>query len=106
MDSIDREHPSRAHQERAGYGTLTDRTAPEDCDRVAGLNLGVVRAEVAGREDIRKRDRLVVGYLVRQLDTPHVGIGNARKLGLQTVEGAGFRRSPEERGSTEFSQRI
>ena len=46
---------------RADDGELPDRAAAEDRHGVAGLDLGQLGAEVAGREDVGEHDRLVVG---------------------------------------------
>ena len=77
------------HQQGADDGELPDRPAAEDRHRVAGMDVGQVRAEVAGREDVRDHQRLLVRDRVRNLDHPDVGEGHPRHLRLQAVDRAG-----------------
>ena len=73
---------------RAGDGELADRAAAEHGHGVAGLDLRELRTEVAGREDVREQDRLVVAHAVGQLHQVRRRERDARVLGLQAVEAA------------------
>lgn len=58
---VDGDDPTRAHDPGARYGELADGTATEDRDRVPVFDIGDIRAEVGGREDVGDHGRLLVG---------------------------------------------
>src|SRR5690606_28039710 len=94
---IDGKYPGGAHQPRTGDGELVHRAAAEHGDGITGADLRHFRAEVAGGEDIREQDRLVVGDGVGNLDQADIGVGNTGLFRLQAIEAAtGFR--PAEKG--------
>ena len=51
----------------ARFAEVADRTAAEHGYRVAGFDLGHLRAEIAGRENVREQDCLVIADFRRQL---------------------------------------
>src|SRR5260221_4852872 len=50
------------------------------------MNVGKVCAEIAGGENIRGENSLVVGHFFRQLEQADISKGNASVLGLQSIE--------------------
>ena len=81
-EAIDRDDALGAEQVRALDRELTDRAAAPDGDRVARLDLAVVGRHVAGREDVREKEDLLVGQRVRHLQRPDVGKRHARVFRL------------------------
>ena len=79
---VDRDHPAGAHHQRRADGELADRPAAPDRDGVAVLDLGVLGRHVAGREDVREEQRLLVGDAVGDLDRPDIRHRHAQILGL------------------------
>ena len=71
--AVDGEHPASAQQLGAGNGELAHRAAPEHRHGVAAAHLGHLGAEVAGGEDVREQNRLIVADLRWQFDQPDVG---------------------------------
>lgn len=49
---VDGDHPVRAHDQRGLDREQPDRTAAPDRDRVARLDLGILRCHPAGRQDV------------------------------------------------------
>ena len=64
--------------QRAADGELADRPAAPDRDRVARLDLGLLGGHVAGREDVRQEQHLLVGQAVGHLHGAGVG-GRTRR---------------------------
>ena len=79
---VDGDDPPGAQQEGAADRELADRAAAPDGDRVAGLDVAEIRRHVAGREDVRQEQHLLVGQPVRHLDRADIGIGHAQIFGL------------------------
>ncbi len=96
---IDGKDAPGTQQFGAGNGELTDRTAAEHGYRVAGFDLGHLRAEIAGRENVREQDCLVIADFRRQFHQPDIGEGNARLFGLQSMKWACGRRAAVERSA-------
>jgi hypothetical protein len=81
----------------ADDGEQPDGAAAEHADRVARLDLGHVRAEIPGGEDVGEQDGLVVGHPGRKLDQRRIGQWHAGEFGLEAVEGPSRLRAAEER---------
>ena len=61
---VDGDHPPGAEHPGAADRELGDRAAAPDGDRVARLDLGVLRGHVAGGEDVGQEDDLLIGQVV------------------------------------------
>ena len=59
-EAVDRDDALRAQHIGALDGEQPDRAASPDRDRVAGLNVAVLRRLIAGREDIGQEQHLIV----------------------------------------------
>src|SRR5208283_5136536 len=93
-----------AEQERAADRHLSHGPAAPGGDGIALLNVAEFGGHVAGREDVREEDHLVVGKTLGDLDWTHIGIRHAQVLGLAATvtaenmcvaEQPGGRMSPE-----------
>ena len=80
--AVDGDDPLGAQQKRALDRELADRPAAPDRDRVARLDLAVLRGHVAGREDVGEEQHLLVGQRVGHLERPDVGERHAHVLRL------------------------
>ena len=58
---VHRDHARGAAQDRAHLRERADRAAAEHDHRVAGADLGQLRAHVAGGQDVGQEERLLVG---------------------------------------------
>gem|GEM_PF-4894504 len=99
LDAVDGEHAAGAEQPGGEDRELSHRAAPEHRHGVAVADLGDVGAEIAGGEDVGDQNRVLVAHLVGQLDQPHVGVRDARLVGLQPVERAAGLGAAEEGGA-------
>ena len=79
---VDRDHAAGAQHQRRADGELADRSAAPDRDGVARLDLRILGRHVAGREDVREEQRLLVGDAVGDLDRADIGHRHAQILGL------------------------
>src|SRR5205085_1577712 len=70
---------------------------------VSGTNLTQLGPEVTGRKNVREQNGLLIAYFVRQLGQPHVGVGDAGTLRLQSLERSGLLRSTEKGGAALWS---
>ncbi len=104
--AVDGEHPASAQQLGAGNGELAHRAAPEHRHGVAAAHLGHLGAEVAGGEDVREQNRLIVADLRWQFDQPDVGERDTGLLSLQTMEWSGGLRTAIERGAGLLAVRV
>ena len=96
--AIDGDDASSAEHPGALDGELTDRSTPPDGHGVALLDLGVLRAHVAGGEDVGEEEDLLVGQVGLDLETTDVGVGHAEILGLTARVAAAQVRVAEETG--------
>ena len=71
---VDGDDAIGAEQEGAADGELPDRTAAPDRDRLAALDIAEIGGHVAGREDVRQEQHLLVAQAVRHFDRPDIGI--------------------------------
>ncbi len=62
--AIDRNHATRSEHPRALDGKLPNRSATPHCNRIARFNLGILRRHVTGREDVGKKEDLLIGERV------------------------------------------
>ena len=81
-NGVDSNHAFRAEQEGRLDGEETDGAAAEDGDRLALLDVAVLRRHVACGKDIRQEEHLLVREAVRDLDRADVGIRHAQVLRL------------------------
>ncbi len=58
--AIDSDHALRAEQQRRGDRELADRAAAPHRDRVAGLDVAVLRRHVSRRQDVGEEKHLLV----------------------------------------------
>ena len=70
---VDRQNPLGAQQEATADCHLPDRPAAPDRDRVAWLDVAEFRPHIPGRKDVRKKQHLFVGELVRNFYRPDIG---------------------------------
>src|SRR4051794_33844088 len=96
---IDGEYTTCPEQLRADDGEQPDRSAAEDANRVALLDLGDIGTEIPCREDVRQKDRRVVAQLIGQLDERRVGERDAGELCLESIERSGRLRAAEKSGA-------
>ncbi len=75
---VDREHALGAKKEGAADRHLADRAAAPDRDRVAWLDVAELGAHVAGREDVRQEQNLLVAQMARHLDRADIGKRHAQ----------------------------
>ena len=103
---VDGDNAGRAQQEGAADGELAHRAAPPDGDRVVGLYVAEIRRHVAGRENVREEQDLLVAQGLRHLERADIGIGHAHVFGLAAgvaaqqvgiTEQAGRRMAPQGR---------
>ena len=65
--------PLGAQQEATADRHLPNRSAAPDRDRVAWLDVAEFRPHIPGRKDVRKKQHLFVGELVRNFYRPNIG---------------------------------
>ena len=82
VEAVDGNHALGAEHESAADRELADRAAAPDGDRVARLDVAVLRAHVSGRENVGQEEHLLVGNPGRDLQRAHVGKRHARVLRL------------------------
>src|SRR3954451_8139958 len=93
---VDRDDLLGAEQDRARDRELADRARAEDGDRLAAGDVAELGAHVAGREDVREEQDLLVLDVVLDLDRADVGERDARVLGLAAGVAAGEVRVAED----------
>jgi hypothetical protein len=98
VEAVDRDHPLGAEQHGAGDRELADRAGAPDGDRPRRPDVAHLGAHVAGREDVRQEQHLLVGQVVLDLDRADVGERHARVLGLAAGVAAGQVRVAEDAG--------
>ena len=79
---VDCDHAAGAQQQRRADRELADGPAAPDRHGIPGLDLGIDGGHVAGREDVRKKERLLIGHAVRNLDRTDVRHRHPEILGL------------------------
>src|SRR5205085_10150303 len=84
-ESVNGDHPFRSQQEGAADGKLADWPAAPDGDGVAGLNVTIHGAKVAGRKDVREEHYFVVGYSFRNLQRTNIGEGQTGIMRLASA---------------------
>jgi len=82
-DPVDGDDPVGAEHPGALDGELPDRPAAPDGDGVVLLDVGVLRGHVAGREDVREEEHLLVGEPGVDRDGTDVGVRNPQVLRLR-----------------------
>ncbi len=86
---IDRQHLLRTEQEGASDRKLPHRAAPPNGDRIARLNVAVFSGHVAGRENVREEQDLLIGQSVFDFDRADVGKRHSSIFRLSAGEAAG-----------------
>ena len=81
-DHVDGEDPRRPVELGALQGEHADRPEPDHHDGVARGDVGALRAEVAGGEDVGEQHGLLVGDALGDLDDRRVGRRHGDRLGL------------------------
>ncbi len=81
-ETIDRDDALRAEQIGARDGEQSDGAASPHGDGVALPDRAVLRTHVAGRENVREKQHLLVGEVIRHLDRSDIGEWNSHVLGL------------------------
>src|SRR5581483_6615136 len=72
-ETINCDHALRSEHKRTADCEQTDRTTSPDRDRIPALYVAVHRAEVAGGEDVGKKQYFVVRNALRNLQWAYVG---------------------------------
>lgn len=86
LDDIDRDHLGGAPEPRAGHRADAHGAAAGDEHGLAGLDLGVFRAEIAGGEDVAHKKDVLVGKPVRNDMAAEVGVRDPQIFGLAAVD--------------------
>jgi hypothetical protein len=81
-DPVNRNHPFGAQHVGALNREQPHRTTPPDSDGIPRADVADFSRHVAGGEDVRKEEHLLIGQVVGDLDRPHIGKGNAGVLSL------------------------
>ena len=98
LEPVDGDDALRTQQERALDGKQADRTAAPHRNRVAGLDVAHLGAHIAGGQDVRQEQDLLVRQCAIDLQRPDIGEGHTRELGLPAGKTAGQMRVTERAG--------
>src|SRR5579875_2738791 len=81
-EAVDHDDVAGAQHVGTGCGEQSDRTGTPNGNSVALLNVAVLRAHVAGGEDVGQEEHLLIRQVVLELQAADIRVRNAGVLGL------------------------